>query len=180
VVSRSAGARVRVHRLRQFEHAAVRETGGDAGCPETMIADRRVDSGGEAVEDHRQRFQPELGRAARSAAIGFSPSPKNRSLPMPFDATPELPIEARIIDKALDILGPNGEKWLQGKLADKHGNHCMLGAIRLARRRLKTKGDSTEDHLLRVLQRDFEQTVPCIEEFNEHGARRFRPRPQKR
>ena len=35
----------------------------------------------------------------------------------------EPPIEARIIDEALTILGPNGEKWIQCEEADSSRNH---------------------------------------------------------
>lgn len=43
------------------------------------------------------------------------------------------PIEARVIDEALQILGPNGEKWIKGREADKQHNHCIIGALKLAR-----------------------------------------------
>jgi hypothetical protein len=65
-----------------------------------------------------------------------------------------LPIEARIIDEALKILGPNGERWIQGREADKKRNHCMIGAVKLARRRLKMKGDDTEHLIRNALRRD--------------------------
>jgi hypothetical protein len=55
------------------------------------------------------------------------------------------PIEARVIDEALKILGPNGEKWIKGRETDKQHNHCMVGPISLARRRLKVKDDATKD-----------------------------------
>ena len=41
------------HFLRVLERAAVGEIGGDAGCPETVTADRRVDAGRErTTADH--------------------------------------------------------------------------------------------------------------------------------
>lgn len=40
---------------------------------------------------------------------------------MPFDATPEQSIETRLIDEMLKILGPGGEHWFQGLVADKKG-----------------------------------------------------------
>jgi hypothetical protein len=86
----------------------------------------------------------------------------------------EPPVEARIIDEALKILGPNGERWIQGREADKQHNHCMVGAIRLARRRLKVKGDKTERLILNVLYRDGNTgRLQFIEGFNDKLGRRF-------
>ena len=51
----------------------------------------------------------------------------------------ELPAEARIIDKVLDIFGPNGEHWTQGSLHD-NGGLCMLGAIHSAPGTVAFKG----------------------------------------
>ena len=62
---------------------------------------------------------------------------------MPFDAMPELPAEARIIDAALEILGLKGKNWVQGQLGNKETGYCVMGAIRRARRRLNLKGDKT-------------------------------------
>ena len=89
---------------------------------------------------------------------------------MPFDATEHAaldidPVEARVIDEALRILGPNGEKWITGSETDKQHNHCMIGAIRLARRRLKVKGDSTVRLIHNALHR--EGQPPSIPHFND-------------
>jgi hypothetical protein len=54
---------------------------------------------------------------------------------MPFDSTPELPIEARIIDEVLNILGISGRDWLHRKWNDGR-KYCMLGALEVAKRRL--------------------------------------------
>jgi hypothetical protein len=51
--------------------------------------------------------------------------------------------EARIIDEAPRLLGPSGERWIQGSRADGHRNDCKIGAIRPARHRPKAKGDDT-------------------------------------
>ena len=82
------------------------------------------------------------------------------------------PIEARVIDEALKILGPNGEKWIKGRETDKRHNHCMVGAISLARRRLKVKDDATKDLVLRVLR--LEGQIPLIEAFNDNPRRGFK------
>ena len=54
-----SGARALVcrHFLRVLEGAAVGEIGRDAGCPKTVIADRRVDAGGKSTApDHAPRI----------------------------------------------------------------------------------------------------------------------------
>jgi hypothetical protein len=85
-----------------------------------------------------------------------------------------LPIEARIIDEALKILGPNGERWIQGREADNKRNHCMIGAVKLARRRLKVTGDDTERLIRNVLRHDGNcgGSTP-VEVFNDRAVRSF-------
>jgi hypothetical protein len=82
------------------------------------------------------------------------------------------PIEARVIDEALKILGPNGEKWIKGRETDRQHNHCMVGAISLARRRLKVKDDATKDLVLKALRQ--ERQIPHIEAFNDNPGRGFK------
>ena len=97
---------------------------------------------------------------------------------MPFDGTRELPAEARIIDKALEILGPNGEHWTQGSLRDDDG-YCMRGAIHSARRRLHIKGDKTEDLVFDQMRDEYGELIErmpqkkLIEDFNDAPWRVF-------
>ncbi len=58
---------------------------------------------------------------------------------MPFDFTgshavpfsePSTP-EIKIIDGALALLGPHGERWIKGSLA-RRGRHCLFGALTYA------------------------------------------------
>ena len=81
------------------------------------------------------------------------------------------PIEVRVIDEALKILGPDGEKWIKGRETDRQHNHCMIGAIKLARRRLKVKNDLTNDFVEQALRRD--RHIPHIPSFNDDPCRRF-------
>jgi hypothetical protein len=81
------------------------------------------------------------------------------------------PIEVRVIDEALKILGLDGEKWIKGYETDKQHNHCMIGAIKLARRRLKVKNDLTKHFVEQVLRRD--QHISYIPAFNDDPGRRF-------
>ena len=81
------------------------------------------------------------------------------------------PIEVRVIDEALKILGPNGEKWIKDYETDKQHNHCMIGAIKLARRKLKVKNDLTKHFVEQALRRD--QHISYIPAFNDDPCRRF-------
>ena len=59
---------------------------------------------------------------------------------MPFDGMET--DEIRLLDKMLEVLGPNGERWIKSTLSNEDGDHCVLGALHYARRKLKTaKGD---------------------------------------
>ena len=75
---------------------------------------------------------------------------------------------------ALEILGPSGKKWARGYLSDRKGRHCMRGAVNLARRRLKIKGDDAIQHL-RVAVKDerFPGIKWNVQNFNDSRARSF-------
>jgi len=92
------------------------------------------------------------------------------------DASAELPIEARIIDEALTILGSNGEKWIQGSEADSENNYCMIGAIELAQRRLNAKSDHTACLIINEIRRNHgfgEGPDVSIMDFNDEPGRSF-------
>jgi hypothetical protein len=95
---------------------------------------------------------------------------------MPFDAITELSVEARVIDKALEILGPSGENWVQGSL-HYNGTYCMRGAIHSARRRLHIRGDKTEDFIFNQFRDEYgdvgEPQKRLIEDFNDAPWRIF-------
>jgi hypothetical protein len=99
---------------------------------------------------------------------------------MPFDGITYLPVEARIMDAALDILGQKGERWIQGEFADDSGGHCMVGAIRLARRRLKPQGDKTTKLLGQIIEKDYKlfgngrsAYSQLIQGYNDQPGRTF-------
>ena len=75
---------------------------------------------------------------------------------------------------ALEILGPSGKKWTRGYLSDATGRHCMRGAVNLARRTLKVKGDDAI-RLLRAAVKDerFEGWQWNVQNFNDWPHRRF-------
>jgi hypothetical protein len=127
------------------------------------IDDRQRRATNSAPPQNARDEMPFDGNAERSAPVRLPDAPHS-----------EPPIEARIIDEALKILGPNGQKWIQGREADQQHNHCMIGAIKLARRRLKVKGDATERLVLNVLYRDNGLgQLQFIERFNDKPGRSF-------
>jgi hypothetical protein len=75
---------------------------------------------------------------------------------------------------ALEILGPSGKKWARGTLSDRKGRHCMRGAVNLARRRLKVKGDAAI-RLLHASVKDerFEGWQWNVQNFNDWPQRKF-------
>ena len=93
---------------------------------------------------------------------------------MPFDGGQPC-LEIQVIDKALEVLGPNGENWTQGESNDGHGKRCIMGAVRSARRMLRIKGDNTTGIILAALGASTSthyRPVEHIEDFND-GGRKF-------
>jgi hypothetical protein len=97
---------------------------------------------------------------------------------MPFDGRQPC-AEVRVIDKALELLGPNGEGWIQHQVTDHLGNRCLLGAILVARNLLAIRTDSTihlvaktiaGDHFARIRM---DQHSGLIESFNDGPWRTF-------
>jgi hypothetical protein len=93
---------------------------------------------------------------------------------MPFDGRQPC-LEIQIIDKALEVLGPKGEHWLQGKRSDRRGNRCVMGAVDHARRSMGIKKDRTISFLLKAA--GYHHRVPArwyvMEDFNDDPKRTF-------
>ena len=105
---------------------------------------------------------------------------------MPFDGTNSRPAAVAVIDRAIDLLGPNGERWIQNSFTDK-GSHCILGALRRARHELGIKGDrSSGKHILRAITvidprpwvdatlAPVARQIDSIANFNDQRGRKFR------
>jgi hypothetical protein len=89
---------------------------------------------------------------------------------MPFDATPDQPIESRIIDEALRILGASGEHWIKGSgVADKY---CLLHALNVARHRLGARGDETKLRVVEAIRVVHHKSLQ-IPDFNDDPRRSF-------
>src|SRR5260370_37205925 len=54
-------------------------------------------------------------------------STESHAVPFSAPATPEI----KIIDGALALLGPHGERWMKGSL-ERRGRHCLFGALTYA------------------------------------------------
>ena len=50
---------------------------------------------------------------------------------------------------------PNGKNWNQGQMGNKEFGDCAMGAMRLARRRLKLKGDKTVELLGKAIEEHY-------------------------
>lgn len=69
---------------------------------------------------------------------------------MPFDGSLRSR-EVQIIDLILEVLGPNGERWIKGYETSTEGGHCLMGALKYSRRRLRIRGDETQSHIKRAI-----------------------------
>jgi hypothetical protein len=96
---------------------------------------------------------------------------------MPFDGIPikkRMRIPVRVIDKALELLGPNGENWAKGFMFQ-HGKFCMCGAIAKASEHMRLKGLRHEvavGHLVEMALKEAHEE-PVIEQFNDCKPRVF-------
>jgi hypothetical protein len=61
---------------------------------------------------------------------------------MPFDGGLSVNQDILVIDKMLEIFGPNGEHWIQGFQYDRRRKWCLVGALKSARRRLRSRDDN--------------------------------------
>lgn len=93
---------------------------------------------------------------------------------MPFDGRQPC-LEIQIIDKALEVLGPKGEQWIQGKSSDRRGGRCLMGAIGYAKRQLGVKGDRTASLVFAALYSlpQHRNRIEYIENFNDKQGRTF-------
>jgi len=93
---------------------------------------------------------------------------------MPFDGR-EPCLEIQIIDKALEVLGPNGEHWTWGARSDRYGNRCILGAIAYAKRKSGIRRDKTIRLILAALFPfdDLLLTSDFIADYKDECGRSF-------
>jgi hypothetical protein len=67
------------------------------------------------------------------------------------------PTEAvEVLDMLLQFYG-DGERWIKGRLSDRRGNRCLIGAVDFVSSHLGMKGDAAE----RYLADEISPTVAC-------------------
>jgi hypothetical protein len=101
---------------------------------------------------------------------------------MPFDSAPvrKLPPEVRVIDEILDLLGPNGEHWVQRTFYS-YNRLCLYTAVYVATDSADMK--LTVDDVLNRLCRELPLRVKfgrrwigsryCMVMFNDKPGRQF-------
>jgi hypothetical protein len=84
-------------------------------------------------------------------------------------------LEIQVIDKTLEVLGPNGEHWTWGARSDRHGNRCILGAVTYAQRKLGIKRDKTLQLIRSAIYPpdDMSPDDDIIMDFNDATERSF-------
>jgi len=84
----------------------------------------------------------------------------------------ELPVAARIIDEMLEILGPNGENWIQQeeRLGQKF---CIIGALKHAEHLLRVDTCNRTHTLISEAIGRCHNTDDCIATFNDRPDRQF-------
>ena len=85
---------------------------------------------------------------------------------------------AELISEAINILGPNGEHWIRGRLDDGCGNYCMLGALSKANQKIPDSNLFTAcESVARVIERksyiNCDGDVSCIPIYNDIVASNF-------
>jgi hypothetical protein len=101
------------------------------------------------------------GNAERSTPV--------RSLNAPLG---EPPVEARIIDEMLDILGPHGENWIQQ--AERLGQKfCIVGALKHAEHLLRVDTCNRAHTLISEAIGRCHNTDDCIVTFNDRPELQF-------
>jgi hypothetical protein len=149
---------------------AMLETAQPLHCAEKFLARRSPEQMLSAVA--RRSWCSTMRRGEHTPRSKPFCTKRRNSPAMPFDATPDRSSETRIIDKALQILGPNGENWIKGDGVD--DKFCMLHALNMARHRIggRTRGDETE---LRVVEaiRLLHHKTQQVPDFNDDPERTF-------
>ena len=91
---------------------------------------------------------------------------------MPFDLASEPSIETRILDEMLEILGPNGERWIKDLEQDDKGGYCMLGALGLVLQRLGFPHGDPITYINQAIYEAYGKVISVVE-FSDSPRRRF-------
>lgn len=94
---------------------------------------------------------------------------------MPFDGGLSVNQDILIIDKMLEIFGPNGQHW--GKGREYRGRKwCLVGALKSARRRLRSRDDDAGAFIVYALWHVDSTVIKrrmSLEDWNDQPERTF-------
>ena len=94
---------------------------------------------------------------------------------MPFDGL-GVNQDMLVIDKMLEIFGPNGERWIQGVEYHPGRSWCLVGALKSARRRLRSRDDEAGKFIVYAIWHADNTAIKrrmSIEEWNDQSGRTF-------
>jgi hypothetical protein len=96
---------------------------------------------------------------------------------MPFDGVVEVNRDVRVIDKMLELFGPDGEGWGKGyEYRDR--KLCLRGALKSAKSRLRSRDDRAGAYILyqiAKIETAFvgRRVIPSLEHWNDYPERTF-------
>jgi len=94
---------------------------------------------------------------------------------MPFDGL-SVNQDMLVIDKMLEIFGPNGEHWIQGFEYRPGRKWCLVGALKSARRRLRSRDDGAGKFIVYAIWHADDTAIKrrmSIEDWNDQKDRTF-------
>jgi hypothetical protein len=94
---------------------------------------------------------------------------------MPFDGV-SVNQGMLVIDKMLEIFGPNGEHWIQGSEYNHGRKWCLVGALKSARRRPRSRDDDAGKFIVYALWHVDNTALKrrmSLEDWNDQRGRTF-------
>jgi hypothetical protein len=94
---------------------------------------------------------------------------------MPFDGL-SVNQDMLVIDKMLEIFGPNGEHWIKGFEYHPGRSWCLVGALKSARRRLRSRDDDAGKFIVYAIWHADDTAIKrrmSIEDWNDQTDRTF-------
>ena len=78
----------------------------------------------------------------------------------------------RMLDMVEKLFDGGNQPDVTGRLSDRHGNHCLVGAIDYVRKKYQISGDKTEEYIRQTIAKTTEHPIlnVSIEAFNDTAA----------
>ena len=94
---------------------------------------------------------------------------------MPLDGTNFYPSVVDLFDAMLEFFGPDGDRWTTGEQVDRHGNRCLVGALRGCRAKLAmtSRQDMAAFYLRRAITKYISEPGCSIIDFNNSSYTKF-------